>query len=282
MEKRKAFASRRPLLSALLLIPIALVVSNLAAILVVVLTPVDQSDPILALLGALAGTLFLVLLLWRLGGLKAAGVTSLGSWKGWLATLVLLAYYLLALSYAFFAEFRFDIPPEALSGLKVPSVLLGALFEEILFRSTILFVLLSAWGSSRKRILQAVALSTLLFGAIHAFNALAGDPREALGQIAIALLEGVWWAALLLRWGSLWPVVLIHAATNWILQAQALRFEDYHGTASSYGLALLFGLPLAALGVWWLARANLEHYDEVFSFRDDSGAKNPPARSYKN
>ena len=93
-------------------------------------------------------------------------------------------------------------------------------------------------------------------------NAIGGDRSEILGQMGVALLEGIWWAAIVVRWGSLWPAVLIHAVSNWVLRTKALGLAGYHGTPRSYALAVLLGLPLAAWGVWCILRTDLEHQRE--------------------
>jgi membrane protease YdiL (CAAX protease family) len=257
VRKIKDFAMRQPFLFAIFLILSSLVVEILAGVLVVVLFRVQQADLIFAPIVLIITTLYLVFILWSFGWLKAAGVATLGSWKGWLAALVLLIYYLLELIYSFFGEFSFTVPPNAVSGLKVASVFTGAMFEEILFRGVILYALVCVWGTTRKGVLKAVLISALLFGGIHALNAIGGDPSEVLGQIVIALFESVWLGAIVLVWGSIWPVVFIHGVTDWVLQTKALSYADYHGTASSYTLAVLLGLPLVALGVWWILRAAL-------------------------
>jgi len=136
------------------------------------------------------------------------------------------------------------------------------MFEEILFRGVVLYALVSVWGTTRKGVLQAAAISALLFGLIHSLNAIAGDPSEVPGQIAIALFEGIWWATIVLRWGSVWPTVFIHVVTNWALQTKALGFPDYHGTGSSYALAILLELPLILWGVWCILQTNPGHQRE--------------------
>jgi membrane protease YdiL (CAAX protease family) len=257
VERIKAFALRRPLLFVILLILSLLVVEILAGFLAVVLFNLEQADPIFALAILLITTLYLGFILWAFKWLKVAGLAFLGSWKGWGVTLVLLIYYLLELEYSFFGEVSFTVPSTAVNGLRLPGVFIGAMFEEVLFRGVILYTLVCVWGATRKGVLKAVVVSTLFFGGIHAINSITGDAREVLGQIAIALFEGVWWAAIVLRWGSIWPVVFIHGITNWVLQTKALSFADYHGTVSSYVLAVLLGLPLVTLGIWWIFRASL-------------------------
>jgi membrane protease YdiL (CAAX protease family) len=252
--KIKDFAMRRPFLFAVLLILSALLVEVLAGTLAVVLFGVEQTDAAFAPIILLITTLYLVFILSSFEWLKAAGVASLGHWRGWAAALILLAYYLLALMFAFFGEFSFSVPAEALSGLKIPTLFLNVALEEFLFRGLILYALVSVWGATRKGVLKAVIISALLFSLIHGLNAVTGDPGEVPGQIAIALFESLWWGAIVLRWRSVWPVVLIHAATNWVLQTKALSLPGYHGTAGAYALAVLLGLPLAALGLWWISR----------------------------
>lgn len=105
----------------------------------------------------------------------------MGSWKGWIVALVLLTYYLLKLTYSFFGEFSFDIHTEAVRGLRVTSIFMGTMFEEILFRGAILYALVRVWGTTRKGILIATIVSALLFGVIHAANAISGDINEVPG-----------------------------------------------------------------------------------------------------
>ena len=262
MGRIKAFASRQPLLFVILLILSALVIANLAAILAVILLNIDQTDPLLSPVALLTATLFLAFILWRFRWLDASGVASLGSWKGWGVALLLLIYYLFELIYSFFGEFSFNVPAEAVGGLSLPSVFISGMFEEILFRGAVLYSLMSVWGATRRGILKAAVISAILFGLIHALNAISGDASEIVGQMTIALLEGIWWAAIVLNWGSVWPVVFIHGITNWVLRTKSLGYTDYYGTASSYLLAIFLGLPLAGLGVWWILRGNLATHPE--------------------
>ncbi len=255
VRKIKEFALRRLLLFTIFLILSSLVIEILAGFLMVVLFHVEQADPIFAPAILLITTLYLLFILWSLGWLKVAGVASWGNWKGWVVALVLLIYYLLELIYSFFGDFSFIVPPIAVSGLRIPNVFISAMFEEFLFRGFVLYALVSAWGTTRKGILKAIVVSAFFFGAIHAINAFGGNPGEILGQIVIALFEGVWWAAIVLLWGSVWPVVIIHGVSNWVLQTKALSYADFHGTASTYTLAALLGLPLVLLSIWWILKA---------------------------
>jgi membrane protease YdiL (CAAX protease family) len=257
VKKINEFAGRRPFLFVIFLILSSLIVEIVAGILIAVLLHVKQSDPIFAPVVLFITTLYLVFILWSFGWVKAAGVASLGSWKGWGVALVLLIYYLLELIFSFFGEFTFTVPIAAVSGLRVPSTFLVAVFEELLFRGFVLYALVRVWGATRKGVVKAVIISAFLFSTVHALNAISGNPSESLGQMAIALFESIWLAAIVLRWGSIWPVVFGHGVTNWVLQTKALGYTDYHGTANSYAFAVLLGLPLVALGISWILRGSL-------------------------
>lgn len=272
MRRFRRFALRQPLLTAILLVASSLVVEVLAGSLVAVVFRVRQADPAFAPLVLLITTLYLIYILWTFGWLKPAAVATFGTWSGWGAALVMLFYYLVALVYSFFGEFDLGLQVNGAGALRAPILLIGVAFEEVLFRGMILYVLVCAWGETRKGLLKAVGVSALLFGLIHGANAIAGDRSEVLGQIAIALFEGVWWAAIVLRWGSIWPVVLIHWAANWVLQTKALEYAGFHGTARSYALAVLLGLPLVTLGAWWISRSSLR-------YQHDAAGPNAPARN---
>lgn len=261
MGRIKDFAVRRPFVFTVLLILSILIIEILAGVLVMVLFRVEQTDPAFAPLVLIVTVLYLMFILWSFNWLKVTGVASLGSWKGWAAALILLAYYLFALMVAFFGDFNFIMPADAVSGLKIPTVFINVVFEEVLFRGIILYALVRVWGVTQKGFYRAVFVSALLFSVIHALNAIAENPSEVPGQMAIALFEGVWWAAIVLQWGSVWPVVFIHGVTNWVLQTKALSYADYRGSASSYTLAVLLGLPLVALGVLWIYRTALRYQD---------------------
>ena len=87
---------------------------------------------------------------------------------------------------------------------------LVALSEEWMFRG-ILFQGLK----TRLRIWPAVALTSVLFGAIHVLNAFAlGDLRLAAAQSVAAMMTGFLLIALMLRTGSIWTAVVYHMVWN--------------------------------------------------------------------
>lgn len=89
--------------------------------------------------------------------------------------------------------------PLALSLLAMTAVLLAPLFEEVIFRGTLLPVLARRTGS-----LTGVMLSGLLFGMAHI----------SIGELAPLTVLGIGLALLRLSSGRLFPCVLMHALWN--------------------------------------------------------------------
>jgi membrane protease YdiL (CAAX protease family) len=78
--------------------------------------------------------------------------------------------------------------------------------EEVFFRGLILRALAS------RGLWRAALVSAVLFGLAHSLNALSGANTLAIAlQIGYALAIGFGFAAVTLRTGILWPLVLIHA-----------------------------------------------------------------------
>lgn len=226
MKTIRFFASRWPLYFVILLILSTVIVESVSGFLAVILFRGDLADPILGPIVLITTVLYLLFLLWRFEWLKPTGVASLGDWKGWLVALVMLVYYLFELLYSFFGDFHFSIPTEAVRGLKIPNVFIGSMFEEILFRGVVLYALVRAWDTQKHGVLKAALTSAILFGLIHAVNALTGESSEVLGQVTIAFVEGIWWAGIVLRWGS-----MAHSS-----QPRSHELDAADESASIYGL----------------------------------------------
>lgn len=82
--------------------------------------------------------------------------------------------------------------------------------EETLFRGVILEALRA------RSVVAAVVGSSLLFAATHALNAIGADPIKVTVQIATALGVGVAFAAVRIRTGTIVPLILVHAAINFV------------------------------------------------------------------
>lgn len=139
---------------------------------------------------------------------------------------------------------------------------LVALSEELMFRAILLHGLLQ-----RHAVWPAVLISSALFGVVHTVNGLAtGDFSGALWQAAAAAMQGVGYAAIRLRTGSVWPMVLVHGLWDFAL-VTAMLADPLDGTVSVLPYAALLAvLPLCLYGAWLLRasqRAALSFADNV-------------------
>jgi len=195
----------------------------------------------------------LLALLARLGGLQPAGITRWGSWQVWLVALGSMVLFTGASLYAFYNKVAFNFSalaqsPEAhtLAWTNLAVVL----FEEFLYRGVILFVLTRAWGSTAPGRAGSVVLAAALFAVPHLTSLLMGvSLRSILWLVAETFVIAVWWGALVLWGGSIWPAVVLHLIGNTLVAAQGLITPVITPEYLVYQRALWFGLPLGVLGI---------------------------------
>jgi len=209
-------------------------------------------------LGMLAATGCLLAVMGRWGWLRAAGITALGSRRLWLVTVGLAAYLVLAYQMAFFRGIVLNLSSLWGSG-EAQSILLHqavvGVAEEFLFRGFLLFALVRVWGNSRRGLLAAVAWTALLFGLPHILQTFAGNPLDdTLMTILNAVVSGLWYGALVLLGGSIWPAVLLHAATNAAFQMGGASLPNFDPSVADYALATAAELPLVIASLWLLLR----------------------------
>ena len=87
--------------------------------------------------------------------------------------------------------------------------------EELVFRGIILNLFLDKFGNSKKGIVTATVLSSVIFGAVHLTNIFSGvSVASALVQAIQAAVLGGLLAAIYLRSGNIWIVIVAHALTD--------------------------------------------------------------------
>jgi membrane protease YdiL (CAAX protease family) len=89
------------------------------------------------------------------------------------------------------------------------TAVLSGFVEETIFRGLILRALLptGVW--------RAALISAALFGGMHILNVLSiSSPGYALLQVGYAMAIGFGYAALVIRTGTIWPLILAHFLTN--------------------------------------------------------------------
>ena len=115
--------------------------------------------------------------------------------------------------------------------------------EEAVFRG-LMFTALRSLGPWR-----AVLIPSVLFGLTHSLNVLAGKSGpEALAQVAYAMAIGFAFAALMVRKGLLWPLVLAHFLIDFAHFSQKPGFEF----GPAWNMAIVAGITVVftAYGLW--------------------------------
>jgi uncharacterized protein len=164
-------------------------------------------------------------------------------WLAWLPMIYIVGGFALSI--------RLGLPPATVVLWVLLNTFLVGLSEELMFRGVLFQALrhtVSIW--------PAVVLSTLAFGAIHSLNVfITGDLQGAVIQSTAAALSGLFFIALRLRTGSLWPPIVIHGL--WDCAAFLLAMSSPKDTATAaeptgaMSLApILLVLPNALYGLW--------------------------------
>lgn len=150
------------------------------------------------------------------------------------------------------------LPPWGMLLILLANAALGAFSEEVMFRGFLYAGLRDALP-----VWPAILLTSLLFGAPHVLNVLViGNLGAAIGQSVFATLSGIMFLALRIRTGSLWPVIVLHAAWNTGLilvgrEAPPLDPDEPLPVLEVLVTALVM-LPVLAYPFWLLRRVGRE------------------------
>ena len=253
MKSVLEFSERKPFIFVLMLLAAWMILVFVLAITVGMLINKPIVDPLIQAVGALIATLFLLLVVYRIGWINHIGITSFGSPLSWMATLVLSIYVLSAGFYAFFGEFSFQVSslldqeawPILLRGLRAGFV------EEVVFRGVIQYSLLRVWGKTTRGVVTALTVQAVLFALPHVLQVLAGvAPVSALSNVLATLIFGLWTGMLVFAVGSLWPAIFLHAVSNSFTIIKGLSSAWITPYYLGYLRGALVELPLVLIGVW--------------------------------
>lgn len=200
-------------------------------------------------LALVAAPLFLLAVVAWLGWWQQVGFRSTAH----LSSLRLLWLPALFLAVIFLLVAAKGLPSAQTLGFIAVNTLLVGFSEELMFRGVLLH-----GARSRFSVVAAVAITAVMFGSVHVLNGLlTGDFPAAFAQALQATLFGVWIAALRLRLGSIWPVIVVHGL--WDLGVFLLTTGTATADASAQALTLsayltpaLLELPLFLYGLYLL------------------------------
>lgn len=250
MHRLKTFALKRPFLFGLSMI---FIYSMITAISYPVhyLFPENEAGIFYgdAFSKAIAFVLFLFVL-WGFGWLRPSGLRKINLGWSWAMILIVLIYKVLTTIHAFTGSVILVIPNTPASVAESVYLFPAALVEEVMYRGVVLLAMIAAWGDTKKGIVKAVLLSSILFGMLHLLNAIANPFGMVLFQAVIVSLPGILYAALFLRTGSLWPAIIIHWLTNASLNAKIATMESFSETPQMWIQWGVYLLPLVVFSFY--------------------------------
>ncbi len=215
-----------------------------------------------ASIGRLVVTACALFLAWRLDWLEASGISRPGSWQVWLLALVGLVYLASASLYSIYGRIAFDFSsllrlPDAHAA--VTTHFMAGLSEEILFRGLALYTLMRVWGNSTQGIVGGVLLASALFALVHITQVFTHGTSlsSALLLVLQAFVISVWWGALVVMGGSIWPAAVLHFVVNAVVAVQGLTTPIVEPGILAYRQLLWFSLPLGVLAIGLLAKTAL-------------------------
>jgi len=151
-------------------------------------------------------------------------------------------------------------------------------FEEVLFRGLILKILLLTMGHTKKGIIKACLISSVLFGVVHILNIIVvGEYLPVIAQVIYAPFVGVCYAALFLRTKTLWVPILLHGLTNVstqifnvLLSPDVLQGSMQNQTDPSLidaFMPVVFSIPFLIVGLILLRKVKAEDVECIMPER---------------
>lgn len=102
---------------------------------------------------------------------------------------------------------------------------------------------------------KAILLSAVIFGASHLVHILFG--RELPRAILLALnatTGGIFYAAVVLKWRSIWPAVALHSGQNALASIVAVNTPGYSEQPEHLLITFAFQIPLLIIAVFIITR----------------------------
>lgn len=194
------------------------------------------------------------------------GLNKPGSWKSVLLVWPLVLLAILDGSDSLTANLGLVFDPFLLL-IFIPLYFFIGFFEEILFRGAIQGMIMRRWGKNPRGIFLSVLVANLIFGGAHLLNLVMGRATAmyAVGQFLFAFFFGIFFSALYLRTGSLWPGIGLHMIYDFIANLDAFtpdaipRSEIVRDTSpEGLVIGLIITLPLLISGLIYLRTSKLD------------------------
>lgn len=123
-----------------------------------------------------------------------------------------------------------------------------------MYRGLLLTAMVKAWGSTRRGLLAAAVFSGLFFASTHFINLLIRPfPLVAL-QVFGMTMVGFGYAAIAIKGGSIWPVVIFHWMVNASIGLQAIQIPNFEETTIAWAIFVLVMLPIVGVGIYLMRK----------------------------
>ena len=253
MKKLKSFATRHPIVFVVSVVVVWLVVLLVLTAIASEALSKPYGDVVTTSISRLITTTCILLLIWRFGWMDSSGIARLGSWQVWLIALGGIIYFSGASLNSFYGEVSFDFSYLIRSTSAHSTVIthfIISLCEEIMFRGLVLYSLIHVWGDTKKGVIGSVVLTSLLFAIPHMMQVFTSG--VSIPSILVLILEGsivsIWWGAMVLWGGSIWPAVMVHFFGNAVVAVQGLVTPMIEPDILAYKRLIIFSLLLGVLG----------------------------------
>lgn len=138
-----------------------------------------------------------------------------------------------------------ELPPRSTSWLEsFPSI-----FEEVAWRGVFLALFLRLYDQPK-----AILFAAIGFGLMHTLNLLAGRPPVWIaGQVAWAVVLGLFYGYVTVKTGSLLPAILVHYLGNLFIAAINAYIQNNASVPvqALYGFVFTFGIVPTTLMILW-------------------------------
>ena len=258
MREFKRLATNSPVLFGVLITLLVWLFYIAAGIFAEILAQDRAGHDFAEAIGRLSASFLFLYLLWRFGWLDASGVTRPGTLGAWLVTLLLIAYETIVYQFPLFGDLAFKISDPSVSISVGLNALVTGLIEELPFRGIILYSFLRLWGDTRKGIIRSVLISAVLFSGSHLIHIALGSPFGPVAmKMIMTFLSSIYFAALVLRWRTIWTVVLFHGVLNASMSIRAVEVPGFTETATALGMIILLQVPLVVFGAYLISKVPL-------------------------
>jgi membrane protease YdiL (CAAX protease family) len=265
MSNLNFFLTKHPVLSIIGLAISWLVLIMIFAGIAASLLNIKMGYTTTLIIGHLTGIICVFILISRLGWLKEAGITQFGTTQTWLIAFVGTVYFALAALYSFYGKLAFDFSDLfnlSSSGGLILTHTLVSIDEEMLFRGAILYILVRSWGNTQKGIFGSVILMSAIFALFHTIWFISsGISLATVFLLAEAIIISIWWAAMVLKGGSIWPAFLAHFVVNTVVALQGISGTIIQPDLKVYINLFLFSLPLGIIGIWLISGSSVHTSD---------------------